>query len=267
MIVGIIGLGVVGNANKVGFETLGHTVLEHDIKFNTTIRDLFDTDIIFLCLPTPSKESGECDTSIIESTINELNNLNYKGIIAIRSTVVPGFTQHMMDHFKNLTICFVPEFLRERCATKDFINNHKLLCVGTYDTWVYDTVVGVHGHLPKHVKQLTPTEAEMLKYFNNVYASLRITFANVMYEVCKKLDCDYNMIKNTYLKTEKTSGWYLDVSENLRGFGGMCLPKDTKALKLLIEELDLDLDLIDSIDSDNSKFKKTVFNGMRDENL
>ena len=263
MKIGIIGLGVVGTANKAGFEYLGHTVHFHDIKLETKVDDLLDTEISFICVPTPSNQNGECDTSIVESVIIELEALSYKGIVAIRSTAVPGFTQSMIEKYKNLCICYIPEFLRERCATDDFINNQKLLAVGSYDSWVYKKVLIAHGDIPEHFVHLTPTEAEILKYFNNVYASLRVTFANVMFELCEKLDCDYTAIKNSYIKTGKAGDMYLDVSEGLRGYGGMCLPKDTKALAKLIEKLNLELDLINSIDHDNSKFKTTVFNGMR----
>lgn len=97
MNIGIIGLGIVGTANKRGFEKLGHCVLEHDTKYQTTINNILDSEIVFLCLPTPSTEDGECDTSIIEDTIQELDSLNYQGIVAIRSTTVPGFTQQMIN--------------------------------------------------------------------------------------------------------------------------------------------------------------------------
>lgn len=263
MKIGIIGVGAVGTANKEGFEYLGHDISLHDIKLDTTIQDVKETEINFICVPTPSGDNGECDTSIVESTIKELSEIDYKGIVAIRSTAVPGFTQSMIEKYKNLAICFVPEFLRERCAKDDFLNNHKLLAIGTYDIWVYRKVLNAHGDVPENVVHLTPTEAEVLKYFNNVYASLRVTFANVMYEICEKLNCDYTTIKNSYIKTGKATDMYLDVSEGLRGYGGMCLPKDTKALAKLIKDLNLDLDLISSIDKDNLKFKTTVFNGMR----
>jgi len=264
MKIGIIGVGAVGSANKQGFEHLGHEVLVHDIKLDTTIRDVLSTEINFLCVPTPSAADGQCDTNILESVIQELDDNSYKGIIAIRSTAVPGFTQSMIEKHKNLAICFVPEFLRERCAADDFINNHKLLAVGTFDIWVFRKVVKAHGNLPENTEHLTPTEAEVLKYYNNVYASLRVTFANIMYEICEKLNCDYTTIKNSYIKTGKAVDMYLDVSDGLRGYGGMCLPKDTKALARLMEKLELDLSLISAIDRDNSKFKRTVFNGMRE---
>lgn len=264
MQIGVVGVGCVGSANRDGFRYLGHTVVEHDIKLGTTIHAVADAEIVFVCVPTPSNLDGSCDTSIIESVIEELDNLNYKGIVAIRSTVVPGFTQGIIDRYKNLSICFVPEFLRERCAFDDFVHNHKLLVVGTHDVWVYQKVCKAHGNLPQHTEHLTPNEAEILKYYNNVYAALRVTFANVMYELCEELDADYTTVKNAYIKTDKAKDMYLDVSSGLRGYGGMCLPKDTRALSRLLKQLDLDYSIIDSIVEDNERFNKTVFNGMRE---
>ena len=264
MKIGIVGVGAVGSANKKGFEFLKHNVVVHDIKLKTKIQDVCDTEINYICVPTPQAANGSCDTSIIERVIDELGQCNYKGIIAIRSTVVPGFTQSMIEKFNHLTICFVPEFLRERCAEDDFINNHKLLAVGTHDIWVYRKVIRSHGQLPEHTEHLTPNEAEVLKYFNNVYAALRVTFANNMYEICEKLDCDYTTIKNAYIKTGKATDMYLDVNPSLRGYGGMCLPKDTIAIASLMKKLNIDLKLIQSIHDDNLQFKKTVFNGMRE---
>lgn len=265
MKIGIIGVGIVGNALKYGFEQLGHEVRVHDIKLSTAIANVLDTEIAFICVPSPSTANGECDTTIIESVIDELNSYNYAGIVAIKTTVVPGFTESIIKHYNNLIVCFVPEFLRERCAIDDFINQHSLLAVGTHDSNVYNRIVQAHGYFPKQTAQLTPTEAELLKYFNNVYAALRISFANIMYEVSNKLNCDYTTIKNSYIMTGKAKDLYLDVNPQLRGYSGTCLPKDTKALSVLIKQLDLDYELIESIHNDNEKFDKTVFPGMRHE--
>ena len=131
---------------------------------------------------------------------------------------------------------------------------------------VYQKIVDAHGHYPKNVVRLSATEAEVLKYFNNVYAALRVTFANNFFEICEKLDCDYTAIKDAYIKTGKAVDMYLDASPELRGYSGMCLPKDTKAIINLLEDLNLNhLTLIKSIDEDNNQFRKTVFNGMRGE--
>ena len=263
MIIGIVGLGAVGNANKEGFEHLGHTVIGHDIKLNTSIKDLATCEIIYLCVPTPQAEDGSCDVSIIESVIEEISNIQYSGVVAIRSTVKPGFTESMITKYLNLRIAFVPEFLRERCAKEDFINNHMLLAVGCHDEDIYSKIISSHGSLPQNHKKLSPTEAEVLKYFNNVYAALRITFANNFFELCQKLDCDYKEIKDAYILTGKAFDMYLDVSDNLRGYGGMCLPKDTLAIASLMKEKNIDLKLIETIHEDNEKFLKTVFDGMR----
>lgn len=269
MKIGIIGLGVIGTATKEGFEHIGHTVKTHDLKLGTKLEDVLDTEIIFLCLPTPSKQTGECDTSIIDNVIEQIDNKLYNGIIAIKSTVEPGFTIDVIKKYNNNNICFVPEFLHERKAKEDFINNHKLLAIGTNSKDVYKKIVEVHGNLPQNIVMLKPTEAELLKYYNNVFASLRVTFANVMYEICKKMSLneviDYTKIKNTYLKTGKTVDLYLDCNEDMRGYSGACLPKDTKALIQLMKKLKINYNLIKSIDKDNNKFKKTVFKGMRNE--
>lgn len=260
MKIGIVGMGVVGSANYSGFNMLGHDLVMHDTKLDTTIDEVFDAEIVFLCLPTPDKD-GECDTSIIEEVVMQMKD--YTGIICIRSTVPPGFTEQLIDSHPSLTICFAPEFLRERCAADDFINNHLLLAVGTTDPYVFKKIVEVHGHLPKNVKQLSPTEAEILKYFNNAYAALRIVFANVFYELCESLECDYSKVKDAYVLTGKTNDLYLDVNKRLRGYGGMCLPKDVTALAGILKKLELDFELIQSISNDNKKFKKTTFSGMR----
>lgn len=264
MKLGIIGLGVVGGANSAGFTLLGHEVLQHDTMWNdSTIHDVIDAEVVFLCLPSPQSDDGSCDTSIIESVIQDLDNENYNGIVCIRSTVEPGFTERMMDKFPTTTICCSPEFLRERAAADDFINHHELLAVGTDDPYVFEKIVEAHGNLPNNVKQLSPTEAELLKYFNNSYAALRIVFANVFYELCEGLECDYSKVKDAYVKTGKTANMYLDVNKRLRGYGGMCLPKDVAALAHSLKENGFNFDLIESIKQDNEKFKTTTFSGMR----
>jgi UDPglucose 6-dehydrogenase len=263
MRIGIIGLGVVGSAIRTGFERLGHDVLCHDLKLDSSTNDVIDSEIVFVCVPTPQGDDGSCDTTIITGVLQDLSDKDYKGIVAIKSTVECGYTQMSIDKFKHMTLCFVPEFLRERCAVDDFISNHNLLAVGTDDKFVFNKVVEAHGHYPKETAQLKPTEAEILKYYNNVFAAQKIIFANIMAEVCDKLGCDYTTVKDAFVKFGRCKDTYLDVNENLKGYGGMCLPKDVKAMAKLLEKLNIDFDTLKSVDSDNSKLKTTVFNGMR----
>ena len=262
MKIGIIGLGVIGSACKYGFEKLGHNVIGHDVRLETKIEDVLDADICYVCVPTPSREDGSCDVSIVEKVVNELNDNNYKGIVAIKSTVKPTTTKTLSEK-TNLTLCFVPEFLRERCAISDFTENHDLLAVGTDSKEVFEKIKKCHGHYPKTHSMMSPTEAELLKYYSNVYNATKIIFANEFYEICQTLGVDYSRVKDTFVKRGTTKDMYLDVNENFRGYGGVCLPKDTKALSSFVKELGLNLSLFETLDKENNKFKTTVFNGMR----
>ena len=263
MNIGIVGLGIVGKANETGFKLLKHTVLVHDIKLRTSLNNLLKTEIIFLCLPTPPKKNGSCDTSIVENVIKELCKKKYNGLIVIRSTISPGTTIKFQKKFKNKKIIFSPEFLRERFATSDFIKNQKLLVIGTKNKNHFKLVKKAHRNLATNIVQLTENEAELLKYFNNVFASMRVVFANIFYDLSKHYKSNYTKIKNAYIKTGKANDLYLDVNENLRGYGGMCLPKDTLGLINVIKENKLKFKLIQSIHQDNKLLKKTVFKKMR----
>ena len=263
MKIGIIGLGVVGRANAKGFKIKKHKVLSHDIKKKTKIENLIDTEINYICVPTPARKNGACNTDIVENVIKKLIQINYKGIIAIRSTVEPTFTDKMIKKYNNSNICFVPEFLKERSANYDFIHNHNLCLVGTVNEKIYKQVVKTHKGLAKSFVRLKPKEAELVKYFNNVYAALKITFANNMFEIAKKLNVNYTNIKNTYLYIGRSKDTYLDANINLRGYAGACLPKDTRALIHFIKKNKINLDLIKTLEKDNKKYKKTVFKGMR----
>ena len=265
MLIGLIGCGAVGSACKYGFEKLGHIVKPFDIKWpETKIQDVIDTEIVFIVVPTPSNPDGSCNTNIVEKSVKELSDLNYKGVVCVKSTVKPGTTQKLIEKYKNLnSISFVPEFLRERCAIADFTENHELLVIGTHDMEAFSKIVDCHGSFPKAVKKVSPTEAELLKYMHNTINSTRIIFANTYYEICKKLNADYTTIKNCLLMTTKLPNLYLDVNDSFRGYGGVCLPKDTDAMNSLVHELDLNLKLFDTISSENKKFKTTVFDGMR----
>ena len=84
-----------------------------------------------------------------------------------------------------------------------------------------------------------------------------------MYEVCESLNCNYTKVKDTFIKRGTTKDLYLDVNKNFRGYAGVCLPKDTRALDSFRKELGMDLKLFETIEQENNKFKKTVFKGMR----
>jgi UDPglucose 6-dehydrogenase len=265
MKIGVVGLGVVGGAAYEGFKLLEHEMFKHDIRLDTKIDDLLETDVCFVCVPTPSQDSGDCDTSIVESVVEELHNINYQGIVAIKSTVTPGTTNKLSEKYPEMELCFVPEFLRERCAVEDFIHNHDLCVVGTNDPEVFDLIKKCHGHYPEKFVYMPTMEAEFVKYFNNTYNATLVTFANSFYEICTRMGADYNKIKDTIVNRDHINDVYLNCNENFRGFGGPCLPKDTRTMAFLEKRLDSNVDFFGSILKENSKYKVTIHDGMREE--
>lgn len=252
--VGVIGKGVVGTAVYDGLNHLGHKMSFFDVKYEgSTINDVLDTDCVFVCVPTDQLPSGECDTSIVEKVARELNDHGYAGLVAIKSTVTPGTSEKLSKTYPNLKVCSVPEFLRAKSALADFMYNHDLLVIGSHRQEDYDLVKKIHGRLPRQVSCISPTEAEIVKYFNNVNHSVQIIFANIFYEVCKKLDSNYDNVYTTIIKRDCFNPAYLMCNENLRGFGGHCLPKDTSAWAKLMQNLNLDYTTIQSVLSDNKK--------------
>jgi UDPglucose 6-dehydrogenase len=258
MKIGIIGLGIVGTACKQGFLSVGHTVYIHDTKLNTNMIDVLDTEIIYICVPTPENSDHSCNTSVVDSIIYNLKDLGYTGIVAIKSTVEPGHTDSIA-HRTGMQICFVPEFLRERHAVDDFLTSN-LLVVGTHSDDVFELVCQSHYNLYINSSKLSPVESEILKYYSNSFNATRVVFANIMYEICQRFDADYDRILDNYLIHGANGQTYLECSEQLRGFGGACLPKDTQALNTLIKQLGFEYKLFESVIHDNQKFKITLRN-------
>ena len=279
MKIGIVGIGVVGGAVQYGMEKLGHDVKVHDIRLDTSLSDLVDCKIIYVCVPTPMGDDGSCDIRIVESVVEGLIKTNgYKGIIAIKSTVIPGTTSKIANQlglglsplirdghaiYGYPTLCFVPEFLRERHAVSDFTENHDVCVIGCNDSYAYHLIRESHGHYPQEFVRMTPTEAELSKYFSNVFNAMRIIFANGFFEVCKSLGADYTKIKNAVVKRPTMKNIYLDCNEKFRGFAGVCLPKDTAAFAKLAEDLGIDAQIFRTIVSDNNLYVPTVFEDMR----
>lgn len=266
MKLGVIGMGAVGSAIYKGFKHIGHTVIGYDIKLpETNIKDTLNTDINFITVGTPTGANDECDLTAVNSVIHQLNELGYKGLIALKSTVEPGTTDRLLQEYPNLNICFVPEFLRERCAYEDFVYNNNILIVGTDSISNYELVIKAHGSLPFHKIQMSTIESELAKYFSNTYKAMRITFANSFHKVAEHFGANYDSIKDAFLFHGIGESHYLNVNKEFGGFGGMCLPKDTKAMKILCKKHDIDVDIFRFIDEENNKFVKKVPKGMRFE--
>lgn len=239
MKIGIIGVGMVGEVVKYGMERLGHDVIAYDTKWAYgRIGMVLDTDLVFVCVPTPSMPDGSCNTLIVEDVVLQLSNLKYGGCVVIKSTVTPGTTRKLGAAF-DMRIAFCPEFLKEKSRFVDFVENHDVCIIGVDGDNVetFDLIKEAHGSFPKRFEWLTTTEAEMAKYFSNCFNALRIVFANQFYEVCQEIGCDYTAVKNAIVKRSTIGDNYLECNKNFRAFGGNCLPKDLKAFMRFSEAM------------------------------
>ena len=259
--IGIIGTGIVGSAIEYWFEKK-FEIIVHDPKRGTKIEDLISqTTFAYIAVPTPQNETtGECDVSILLEVLDQLPN---EFTAVIKSTIIPGTTDMLMDKYPNLKLAFSPEFLVERRFIEDF-GNQDLVIVGTLHDEIAKTVFNHHkiaGVLEDDATcvQLKPIEAELVKYTKNTFYALKVIFANQMYDICQELGVDWSIVKDTILSTNKQAigPSHLGPIRGIRrGFGGKCLPKDTVALSVLADQLNVKYDFLDAILSDNQKLRK-----------
>ena len=250
MKIGIVGQGYVGTAVKEVFSKHYETNT-FDLNGDCTCRDmveLIDTsDIIFVCVPTPMKKDGSCDTSIVESVVEDIDdivncftNKDHK-IVAIKSTIPPGTTNRLNKKYKNISVIFNPEFLTEANFIEDFKNQSRIIIGGERpSTTKLRQVYSLAFPNAKIVKTGSIT-AEMVKYFTNTFLATKVSFANEMYQICGRLGIDYDKVVeySTYDERLGKSHWAVPGPDGKLGFGGSCFPKDINALIHLGLELDM----------------------------
>ena len=253
MKIGIIGQGYVGTAVKEVFSKHYETnTFDLNGKCNcNSIHELVNnSDIIFVCVPTPMKKDGSCDTSIVESVVKDINetvNCNQDGkIVAIKSTIPPGTTNRLNKESKNISVIFNPEFLTEANFVDDFKNQNRIIIGGERpSTTKLRQVYSLAFPDAKIVKTGSKT-AEMVKYFTNTFLATKVSFANEMKQICDKIDIDYDKVVEyaTYDERLGKSHWAVPGPDGKLGFGGSCFPKDINALINFSDEFDLWLHVI-----------------------
>ena len=250
MQIGIVGQGYVGTAVKTVFEKHYETNT-FDLNGDCTCTDIEDlvaaSDIIFVCVPTPMKKDGSCDTSIVESVVKDIDetvqcftNKDHK-IVAIKSTIPPGTTNRLNKECKNISVIFNPEFLTEANFIDDFKNQNRIIIGGERpSTTKLRQVYSLAFPKAKIVKTGSIT-AEMVKYFTNTFLATKVSFANEMYQICGRLGIDYDKVVeySTYDERLGKSHWAVPGPDGKFGFGGSCFPKDINALIQLGLELDM----------------------------
>jgi UDPglucose 6-dehydrogenase len=245
--VGIIGKGFVGGAMYENFKNVFNTLVwdtDETKRTVATFREFVETsDIIFVCVPTPMRVSGECDVSIGSSVIDDIAQIDRRKYVVIKSTVTPGTTSRLASDF-NMTIGFNPEFLTEANAHNDF-RTQPLIVIGADDPGLATVMTQLYYEFNSavdnvaHVIQRTTKEAELFKYLANSFLETKVIFANEFKILCDKVDVDYGRIAELAVLDKRLghTHWRVPGPDGHFGFGGSCFPKDTSALLSYADEI------------------------------
>ena len=266
--IGIIGQGFVGSAIREGLKDF-YPLKAYDIEaekcFNMKkehrerLEELVSfSDIIFVCVPTPMRKDGSCDTRILEGAISDayenvkkldltpkhsdfLKTAKRKKIFVIKSTIPPGTTDRISSNYPGISLCFSPEFLTEANSFQDFKNQSRIIIGGPRPaTGIVKQMFRKAFPTTPIVKTGTRT-AEMVKYFTNCFLATKVTYANQMYEICETAGIDYDKVCEYALYDDRIGKSHLAVPgpDGDRGFGGHCFPKDLAAIIKYAKDLDV----------------------------
>jgi UDPglucose 6-dehydrogenase len=234
MKIGIVGYGFVGKAlfNAINQPS---SVIKIDPQLGTTLHDLakFNPDYIFICAPTPMSDDEFQDISIVRKIIIDIKKLNIKGLIVIKSTILPNYLNEIEEI--NGEIVYNPEFLREKSANEDFINSNLIVFGGNKkncDSLAYF----YNAHTKCISREYVFTDlitASFIKYTINTFLANKVIFFNQLNKLFNSMnpsDNWENLISYVSLDS-RIGNSHMDVPghDGRYGFGGACLPKDSKA--------------------------------------
>jgi len=286
----IIGSGYVGTTVAACFADLGHDVVNVDIdesvvetiaagdapiheeglndliathagpdgtgrlRATTDYEAVLDTDVTFLCLPTPQHDDGSIDLSIMEAGASQLGKtLTEKAdwhTVVVKSTVVPGSTADTITPIleqesdktagEEFGVGMNPEFLREGTAVHDFLHPDKVV-LGADDDRALDDMHEVFDPLVEAadapVVETDTRTAEMIKYANNGFLAAKVSLINDLGNICKELGVDAYEVADAIGFDDRISEQFLQSGV---GWGGSCFPKDVAAIISTAEETGYD---------------------------
>jgi len=265
--VGIVGYGIVGSG--IGRLLGDYVVAIYDPKdnpLNSKKTDFKGLDLVIASVPTPTAPDGEsCDTSIMESTLDWLNELKFEGVILIKSAVVPSEVKRFVLKYPKLRLCASPEYMGEskyftpfwkypdptdmRSHTWQIYGGRKKdtsLCVDIFQRKMsVDTI-----HLQTNIMT-----AALTKYMENCFFATKVTFCNEWSFIAQIYGVNYNELRECWLADTRINRNHTMVFPKDRGYGGRCYPKDVKALIHDATKMGYTPELLKAVDRVNSKIR------------
>ncbi|MEO9946949.1 UDP-glucose/GDP-mannose dehydrogenase family protein [Paraglaciecola sp.] len=274
-------IGVDPNATKISLINQGKTpIIEKDLEDLMTAAveknllratsDVADaiasSSVSLICVGTPSQLNGSLDLKYVRNVCEEIGEALSKKttyhVVVVRSTMLPGTMENVVIPTLEAAsgkkigvdfgVCINPEFLRESTAVYDYFNPPKTV-IGETDVKSGDIMVELFGHFDAPLIRVDVSTAEMVKYTDNVWHAVKVSFANEIGNICKGVNIDSHTVMNIFCQDTKLniSPYYMKPGF---AFGGSCLPKDVRALQYKAKSLDLDLPLIGSLlDTNNNQ--------------
>jgi GDP-mannose 6-dehydrogenase len=244
-------------------ELIEEGVALQKIKATTDVREaILGSSVSIICVGTPSQLNGNIDLTYIYQVCHQIGEAlidkDTFHTILIRSTVIPGTVVEGTSiiesvsgkkHGVDFGFGSNPEFLREGTAIYDFINPPYTIA-GTSSEKAAEVVKELYANIDAPIYILKPEESEMIKYANNNFHALKITFANEIGNICKELGVDGHVVMDIVAKDKKLnlSSYYMKPGF---AYGGSCLPKDVRGLSYRARTLDVKTPLINSLNESN----------------
>ena len=217
------------------------------------------TDLSLICVGTPSRRNGSLDLTYLERVCEQigtaLRNTPEYHVVVVRSTVLPGTTHGVVipalertsgkKYGSGFGVTVNPEFLREGTALHDFRHPPMTLVGHNYASDAEPTAA-LYGKVDADMVTTSIRTAEMIKYASNTWHALKVSFANEVGNLCKRLDIDSHEVMDIFCRDQKLnlSSYYMKPGF---AFGGSCLPKDVRAMQYRAKEVDLEMPVIQSI--------------------
>lgn len=231
MQIGFIGQGFIGKAYADDYERRGFSIVRYSKEEPYTANKdaIAFCDIVLIAVPTPTTPEG-FDSSIVE----EVMALVGVGKIAvIKSTMLPGMSEQIQDKYPDRIVLHSPEFLRARSADMDVKNPDRNIIGIPKDTPAHHKAAeAVMATFPPASFQtiVSSKESELVKYAGNVFLSMKVVFANMLFDLSKEIGADYEKVRDAFGADPRIGKTHLTVNfEGGRGAGGYCFIKDFAA--------------------------------------
>lgn len=250
--IGIIGDGIVGGALRSWFESQRAGVRSYDPPKGLTDRSAIDdADIVFVCVPTPYDAHRGFDHRYL---LDAMAVISGSKLVVIKSTVLPGTTDRLQQQHPRHRLMFNPEFLREATAVDDMAHpDRQIVGVTAASASAAPMVLALLPPAP-FVRVCEAREAEMAKYVANSFLAMKVSFANEVSDLCERLGIDYAATRDIVAADARIGASHMDVlADGYRGYGGKCLPKDSKALLDLAARAGVQMHVLAAADAVNTR--------------